>query len=119
MVALISACTSLGSSPPAWLARSCTSTSRAASRFNRREITGRDLLFSELDEKFFDSLLTKEGKAFTKAYYESDEYIQDYAELLASDLESPYEVADTWENFDRLLPRLNERFQMWRNSRAV
>ena len=87
--------------------------------FDRREITGRDVLFSELDEKFFDSLLTKEGKAFTKAYYESDDYIQDYTELLAADLESAYEVADTWQNYDRLAPRLNERLRVWRASRAV
>ena len=87
--------------------------------FERREITGRDLLFSELDEKFFDTLLTNEGRAFTEAYYESDEYIQDYAELLATDLESPYEVADSWDNYDRLTPRLNERLQAWRKSRAV
>ena len=90
-----------------------------AAALARREITGRDLLFAELDEKFFDSLLTEEGKAFTKAYYESDEYIQDYAELLAADLESPYEVADSWENYDRLAPRLDERLRAWRSARAV
>jgi hypothetical protein len=86
--------------------------------FDRREITGRDLLFSELDEKFFDSLLTEEGKAFTGAYYESDEYIQDYAALLATNLASAYHVADTWENYDRLAPRLNERLRAWRESTA-
>jgi hypothetical protein len=87
--------------------------------FDSRSITGRDLLFEELDEKFFDALLSKEGKAFTKAYYETDEYIQDYAEVLAADFETPYEVADTWENYDRLAPLLNERLQRWRASRAV
>jgi hypothetical protein len=87
--------------------------------FDNRAVTGRDLLFEKLDEKFFPSLLTKEGKAFTNSYYESDTYIQDYAELLAAGFETPYEVADTWENYDRLAPRLDERLRQWRASRVV
>src|SRR5687768_4980779 len=45
------------------------------SAFRQREITGRDLLFTELDEKFFSSLLSDEGRAFTAEYYESNRYV--------------------------------------------
>jgi hypothetical protein len=86
--------------------------------FRQRQITGRDLLMTELDEKFFPSLLSPEGRKFTAAYYETDEYVQDYAELLASDLESVYHVADSWENYDKLARRLDERLAAWRTSRA-
>jgi hypothetical protein len=40
-----------------------------------RRITGRKLLFTELDEKFLGSLLTKVGKDFTRDYYETNCYI--------------------------------------------
>jgi hypothetical protein len=84
----------------------------------RREITGRDLLFKELDEKFFASLLSEEGQAFTADYYESDRYVEDYADVLATELESVYHVKDSWENYDRIAPRLDERLADWRSSRA-
>ena len=80
----------------------------------RRECTGRDLLFSDLDEKFFASLLSPDARKFTEAYYESDQYIQDYDELLGGDFETLYHVPDTWENYDRLAPRIDERFASWR-----
>ena len=87
--------------------------------FRRREITGRDLLFTELDEKFFTSLLSEEGLAFTAEYYESNRYVEDYAELLADGLESVYHVEDSWDNYDKIVPRLDERLAAWRSSRAV
>src|SRR3954464_6387236 len=43
-----------------------------------REVTGRDLIFTKLDEKFFDHLLSDEGKAFTRSYYETNGYANDY-----------------------------------------
>jgi hypothetical protein len=85
--------------------------------FDRREITGRDLLLDELDEKFFSSLLSREGRAFTKAYYESDQYVQDYAETLSSHLESAYHVVDSWANYDLLAPKLDARYAAWRLTR--
>jgi hypothetical protein len=85
--------------------------------FRRREITGRDLLLTELDEKFFSSLLSEEGQAFTAAYYESDQYVEDYAEALALDLESVYHVKDSWENYDVIARQLDQRLEAWRNSR--
>jgi hypothetical protein len=79
-----------------------------------REITGRDLLFTKLDGKFFDELLTAEGKAFTKSYYETNGYANDYDRVLGGDLPTLYHVQDTWENFDKLAPVLDERLAAWK-----
>jgi hypothetical protein len=79
-----------------------------------RKATGRDLLFSELDEKFFPELLTPEAQRFTKSYYESNEYVNDYARVLGGSLETLYHVHDTWDNYDRMAPVLDERFAEWK-----
>jgi hypothetical protein len=78
----------------------------------------RDRLLTELDEKFFPELLNKEGKAFTHDYYESNDYINDYDTTLGGDLESLYHVEDTWDNYDKIAPVLDQRLQAWRSWRA-
>jgi hypothetical protein len=78
------------------------------------EVTGRDLLFTKLDGKFFDQLLSPEGKAFTKSYYETNGYANDYDRVLGGDLPTLYHVQDTWENFDKLSRVLDERLAAWR-----
>jgi hypothetical protein len=85
-------------------------------RVLERQITGRDLLFSQLDEKFFSTLLTKEGRQFTHDYYESEAYFNDYDRTLGENLESLYHVSDTWENYDRMARVLDERFEAWKNA---
>src|SRR5437588_11537765 len=70
-------------------------------RLRDRAITGRQLLLSELDETFFDGLLTKTGKEFTRDYYETHAYFADYGEVLAEGLPSTYYVEDSWANYDK------------------
>ena len=79
-----------------------------------REVTGRELLLTKLDEKFFDGLLSPEGQSFTRSYYESNAYANDYDMVLGGDLPTLYHVADTWENFDKLVPVLDDRLAAWR-----
>jgi hypothetical protein len=79
-----------------------------------REVTGRELLLTKLDEKFFKELLSPEGQAFTQSYYESNAFANDYDRVLGGDLPSLYHVADTWQNFDKLAPVLDERLAAWR-----
>ena len=89
----------------------------AADTYNwvrNREVTGRDLLFTKLDEKFFDELLSPEGLAFTRSYYETNGYANDYDRVLGADLPTLYHVRDTWENFDKFAPVLDERLAAWR-----
>jgi hypothetical protein len=78
-----------------------------------RKITGRELLFTELDEKFFGSLLTKVGKEFTRDYYETGCYVDDYDEVLGGKLPTLYHVEDSWTNYDKLAPVIDGRFTRW------
>ena len=79
-----------------------------------KEVTGRDLLFTKLDGKFFDQLLNPEGKAFTRSYYQTNGYANDYDRVLGADLPTLYHVKDTWENFQKLAPVLDDRLSAWR-----
>ena len=82
-----------------------------------RVVTGRDLLFRELDEKFFDRLLNEEGRKFTAAYYETNDYVNDYDRVLGSNFASLYEVEDSWVNYDKIARVIDERFAEWRSKR--
>jgi hypothetical protein len=81
---------------------------------HQRKITGRKLLFTQLDEKFLGSLLTKVGKDFTRDYYETNCYIDDYEAVLGGALPTLYHVEDSWDNYDKLAPIIDERFSRWR-----
>lgn len=39
--------------------------------------------------------------------------LHDYAEALGNGLPSMYQVADTWENYDKLAPAINSAFGRW------
>ena len=71
------------------------------------------------DGKFTDEDLNDEGNEFAREYFDFDErrYLADYEELLGGDLPTLYHVADSWENYDCLKLRLDERFAEWRRSR--
>jgi hypothetical protein len=87
-------------------------------RFRAREITGPDV-YEEWDGCLIDDMLSDEGNAFSQTYFEFEHgrYLRDYEELLARGLPSLYHVANTWENYDRLRERLDERLAEWRRSR--
>ena len=84
------------------------------SLLRERKITGRKLLFNELDEKFVGSLLTKVGKDFTRDYYETSCYIDDYDTVLGGALPTLYHVEDSWDNYDKLAPVIDQRFSRWK-----
>ena len=81
----------------------------------KREITGRDYLFDQCDEKFIDQDVSDEGNAFTQAYYEANTYLEDYERVLGQGLASLYEVPDTWANFDVIAPVIDDRFRRWKD----
>jgi hypothetical protein len=87
-----------------------------------RRMTGREFLFNECDEKFWEEDLSEDGNTFAHAYYESEDdswaYLTDYAGLLAADVPSLYHVADSWENFDRLAPIIDRRYAEWKERRS-
>ena len=83
----------------------------------QRRMTGREFLFGECDEKFWEEDLNDQGNAFASWYYASEgSYMQDYERTLAADLQSVYHVADTWENYDKLASVIDRRFDEWRRA---
>lgn len=81
---------------------------------NRRTLTPGRLFLSSCDGKFIDEDLSVEGNAFATDYFNSPgKYVDDYTELLANELPSAYHVPDTWDSYDRLKPRLDQRFREW------
>jgi hypothetical protein len=83
--------------------------------FMSRKMTG-PKLYEAGDGCLIDEMLTDEGNRFTKDYFDLDKgkYLGDYQELLAKGLPTPYHVADTWENYDIIKKRIDERYATWK-----
>jgi hypothetical protein len=83
----------------------------------RRAVTPGELLLQACDQKFTDEDLSEAGNAFAEGYYPSSDtrpnYLADYIATLFQGEPSLYHVADTWNNYDRLEPILQERFKEW------
>jgi len=85
-----------------------------------RQMTGRQFLFKECDEKFTDEDLSGEGNAFTKEYYNiTDEqgcrYLADYERAFPG--VPAYHVEDTWQSYDKIAPLISRRFEEWKQKR--
>ena len=93
--------------------------SDAIDKVKNRDMTGRDLLVECLDETLPEDIVTEEALEFTGEYYDSH-YIDDYNEALSEkqpDSEfAVYLHEDTWENYDKVEPVINRRFEEWRES---
>jgi hypothetical protein len=86
-----------------------------AERFKRREITGPQA-YEIWDGGLDEDMLTVEGNQFAKDYYDDTKgkYLDDYAELLAQGLPSFYHVQDTWENYEKIKHRIDQRYNAWK-----
>jgi len=96
-------------------------------RLLRREITGLDFLIEACDEKFWDEDLNDQGNAFAADYYNKSafathhgSYLADYRDVFnryaaehGFEYPTVYHVENSWENFDRLKPMLDQRFDEW------
>ncbi|MCL2157314.1 MAG: hypothetical protein FWH54_04745 [Methanobrevibacter sp.] len=96
-----------------------------------RKMTGSEFLFKICDEKFIDCDLSEFGQKFTNDYYEDSrskfarkfgEYIRDLADIFNEkaekngfEYETLYHVENTWENYDLIAKKLDERFVQWKN----
>jgi len=80
-----------------------------------RSITGRDFVVDQIDCKLFDDDLNDEGNAFAAWYYE-DHYVQDYCRVfgVSDDVNDFCSVEDSWANYDKLAPVLDQRFAEWK-----
>jgi len=93
----------------------------ALEEVRQRRMTGREFLVRQCDTKFWEEDLSDLGNEFTRAYYGAEThpaYFEDYEECLSANLPSLYHVADTWENFDIIAARIDERFDKWRRNRG-
>ena len=86
-----------------------------AERFKRREITGPQS-YEIWDGGLDEDMLTVEGNQFAKDYYDDTKgkYLDDYAEILAQGLPSFYHVQATWENYEKIKHRIDQRYNAWK-----
>jgi hypothetical protein len=87
-----------------------------------RQMTGRQFLFQECDEKFWEEDLNDEGNAFAKDYYDSSNapgfrYDEDYDRIFGAGLPTLYHLEDTWHHYDKIAPVISQRFEEWRKKR--
>jgi hypothetical protein len=89
-----------------------------------RTITGCQLYFDQCDGKLTDDDFSDEGNAFTASYYEQH-FVADYRRVFKDDLPNGGEstdefcsLPDTWENYDRLAPVLDQRYARWQEASA-
>ncbi|MCX7033187.1 MAG: hypothetical protein NT046_04335 [Arenimonas sp.] len=89
-----------------------------------REVTGSQLFFDRCDGKLTDDDLNDVGNAFTASYYDAH-FVADYQRVFADQIPNGGEttddfcsVPDTWENYDRLAPVLDQRFAQWRQAQT-
>lgn len=90
------------------------------SEMKARNITPTQWFIAACDEKFTDEDLSEEGNAFAAGYYgaggnlasDPNAYLADY-ENEFSEAADLYEVSDTWENYDRIAPKIALRFKTW------
>jgi hypothetical protein len=92
---------------------------RATEAVRSRRMTGRDFLFRQCEAKLCDNDLNPEGIAFTEWYLKKSHsgrptYRDDYPIVFADAPNgSIYYLRDTWENFDRIAPIIDRRFDEW------
>ena len=85
-------------------------------RLRNRDVTPGQHFIDACDQKLTDEDLNDEGNTFALAYFDSDqaEYLKDYESALAQNLPNVYHIGDTWDNFEKLKPILDQRFSEWK-----
>lgn len=88
-------------------------------KFLKREVTAVSFYKDRMDGLFESYDLKDEGIEFTKYYFNEDFskslYTSDYIDLFCTHLPTVYHVRDSWENFDSMEQKINERFKEWNN----
>ena len=77
-----------------------------------RKMTGRGLLFRQVDGGLIDEDLNEEGNAFATHYYDS--YIDEYARLVCERYPTMYHLEDIWLNYDWIAGMIDKRYDGWR-----
>lgn len=82
-------------------------------QFKKRIITGARVVKLCCDYKLTSDDLNDVGNEFASAYYESDQYMDDYAELSDDTLPTIYHEPDTWNKFTQISAKINEAYLKW------
>lgn len=93
----------------------------AVAQLRLRSMTPGQFAIDRLDCKLFDDNLSEFGNAFASTYYATD-FLRDYMETFGVDDSTPERfcsVPDTWENFDKLAPAIDVRFERFKRSRRL
>lgn len=89
-------------------------------RLRTRQITPGEFVIQACDEKLTDEDLSDEGNRFAAAYFVYDDsranFMSDYFATIGRKGQSVYYVADTWENYDCLVPVLQNRLLEWKTN---
>ena len=82
--------------------------------FKSRRVTGREI-YEHWDGALVDDMLSDRGNEFARYYYNFDkgDFLNDYDEVLGADLPSLYHVEDTWENYEKMKERIDQRYKDW------
>lgn len=76
-------------------------------------------LIEWFDDVLASDLLTPEAAAFSDRYYDGEQeplYFSDYSNLLTADLPTTYHVQPTIENYERIKPVIQQRFETWKQN---
>ena len=75
-------------------------------------------LYRKFGGVFSDANLNITGSKFTNSYFDFENglYLDDFIEILATDVPSVFHVEDNWTNFDILCVRVDQRFQSWKQT---
>jgi len=89
--------------------------------FKERKVSGAQV-YKAWDGCLTSDVLTDYGNAFAKYYYNGEDgqggpYFEDYEAALVGDLPSLYHVKDTWENYDTIKKKIDERYDVWKKQR--
>ena len=84
-----------------------------------RSISGREFIAKMRDGELADIDMNKAANAFALAYYDSNLYFEDYAQILVGEKSSLYHVDDTWENYDLMAERIAERYVAWQKKQRA
>lgn len=83
-------------------------------KIKNRTIKGTQFLKEFLDGVLIDEDLTAIGNEFSYYYYEKGTYFDDYFEVLCEDLPTIYHIQDSWENYNKIKPIIDKRYNDWK-----
>lgn len=86
--------------------------------FKDRKITGAEI-YKAWDGRLTSDILTDEGNRFAADYFdfERGQFLDDYEKILIKDLPSMYHVKNTWENYEAIRVKIDERYAEWKARR--